>query len=303
MVAPRVVFGAGRYGRGPGGTIASVKSLSRDDMMAAHGEIFRPQGAVLVITGDIAPDKAFAFAEKTFGSWSAAGPERPAAPPVAPATPSVTVIDLPGAGQASVAIAGPSIKRSDPAFYAVEVANGVLGGGYSSRLNLEIRVKRGLSYGAGSRVDEHRDAGVFLASAQTKNESAAEVADLLIDETKALQTAPVAPDELESRKAALVGGFGRQVETSAGLANLLTDYAIFGVPLAEIGQFTQKTEAVTPAEAHTGAKDLVDPKQLSLIIVGDAKLFVETLKAKFPNTVIIPASQLDLDRTDLIQPH
>jgi len=213
------------------------------------------------------------------------------------------VIDLPGAGQASVAIAGPSIKRSDPDYYKVEVANGVLGGGYSSRLNLEIRVKRGLSYGAGSRIDERRDAGVFIASAQTKNESAAEVADLLIDEAKGLRSAPIAPGELEPRKAALIGGFGRGVETSAGLASVLTDYAIFGVPLSEIGRFTEKTQAVTPADASAGAAAMVDPSQLSLIIVGDAKLFAEKLKAKYPKAVIIPASQLDLDRTDLMRPH
>jgi zinc protease len=221
---------------------------------------------------------------------------------VSPAAASVTVIDLPGAGQASVAIVSPSIKRSDPDFYKVEVANGILGGGYSARLNEEIRVKRGLSYGAGSRVDERRDAGVFLASAQTKNESAAEVAQLLVDEAKQLSSAPIAPEELEPRKAALIGGFGRQVETSAGLANLLTDYAIFGVPLAEIGRFTDKTQAVTPAEARAGASELFDQSRLSLIVVGDAKLFADKLKAKFPNAVIIPAAQLDLDRADLTKP-
>ena len=303
MVAPRVVFGDGRYGRGSGGTIASVKSLTRADVVEAHDALYRPDGAVLVITGDIAPEKAFALASKTFGAWRATGPKRPTGTAVSPATPSVTVIDLPGAGQASVAIAGPSIKRSDPDYYKVEVANGVLGGGYSSRLNLEIRVKRGLSYGAGSRIDERRDAGVFIASAQTKNESAAEVADLLIDEAKGLRSAPIAPGELEPRKAALIGGFGRGVETSAGLASVLTDYAIFGVPLSEIGRFTEKTQAVTPADASAGAAAMVDPSQLSLIIVGDAKLFAEKLKAKYPKAVIIPASQLDLDRTDLMRPH
>jgi zinc protease len=302
MAASRVVFGDGRYGSGSGGTIASVKSLTREDMVAAHRDLYRPEGAVLVITGDIAPERAFALAEQTFGAWRATGPARATGAAVSPAAASVTVIDLPGAGQASVAIVSPSIKRSDPDFYKVEVANGILGGGYSARLNEEIRVKRGLSYGAGSRVDERRDAGVFLASAQTKNESAAEVAQLLVDEAKQLSSAPIAPEELEPRKAALIGGFGRQVETSAGLANLLTDYAIFGVPLAEIGRFTDKTQAVTPAEARAGASELFDQSRLSLIVVGDAKLFADKLKAKFPNAVIIPAAQLDLDRADLTKP-
>jgi zinc protease len=217
--------------------------------------------------------------------------------------PSVTVVDLPGSGQASVVIAAPSIKRSDPDFYKVEVANGVLGGGYSARLNEEIRVKRGLSYGAGSRVDERRFAGLFTASAQTKNESAAEVADLLLGQARNLGAQPIAASELEPRKAALIGGFGHEIETSAGLAGELTNYAIFGVPLEEIGRFTAKIGTVTPAEAQAAAGELVDPSRMSLIIVGDAKLFADKVKARFPNAVVIPAAKLDLDRADLIQPH
>ena len=303
MIEPRLVFGDGRYGAVAGGTSASVKSLTRDDLVHVYKGAFRPDGAVLVITGDIAPDQAFALADKAFGGWTAAGPAAQAPTSVAGLKPSVVVVDLPGSGQASVVITGRSIERSDPDYYKVEVANGVLGGGYSSRLNLEIRVKRGLSYGAGSRVDERRFAGMFTASAQTKNESAVEVADLLVDETRKLGADPIAPAELDTRKAALIGGFGREIETSAGLANLLTDYAIYGVPLDEIGRFTAKTAAVTPAEAQAAAARLADPSQLSLIIVGDAKLFADKLKAKYPNAVIIPAAQLDLDRADLIQPH
>ncbi len=302
MVAPRLVFGDGRYGAVAGGTAASVKSLTRDDLVGVYKAAFRPEGAVLVITGDIAPEQAFALAEKAFGGWTAGGPGTRAPATLAPEKPRVVVIDLPGAGQASVAIAGRSIERSDPDYYKVEVANGVLGGGYSSRLNLEIRVKRGLSYGANSRVDERRFGGLFTASASTKNESAVEVADLLIAQDKALGAEPIAPAELETRKAALIGGFGREIETSAGLANLLTDYAINGVPLDEIGRFTTKTAAVTPAEAQAAAAKLTDPARLSLIIVGDARLFADKLKARYPDAVIIPAAQLDLDRADLGRP-
>jgi zinc protease len=302
MIEPRLVFGDGRYGAVSGGTPASVKSLSRDDLLGVYKAAFRPAGAVLVITGDIAPDQAFALAEKNFGGWTSNSSAPPARALVPVVKPRIVVVDLPGAGQASVVIAGRSIERSDPNYYKVEVANGVLGGGYSARLNLEIRVKRGLSYGAGSRVDERRFSGLFSASAQTKNESAVEVADLLLDETRKLSADPIAPGELEPRKAALIGGFGRDIETSAGLAGVLTDYAIFGVPLDEIGRFTTKTAAVTPAEAQAAATELADPARLNLIIVGDASVFADKLKAKYPTAVIIPAAKLDLDRSDLLQP-
>jgi zinc protease len=299
LISPRVLFGEGEYGRVAGGTPASVKGLTRDDIVEAYKEAFQPAKAVLVITGDIAPDEAFALAERNFGGWKGEAAPAVRETRVAAAAPSVTVIDLPGAGQAAVVVAAPSIKRSDPAYYSVEVANGVLGGGYSARLNEEVRVKRGLSYGAGSHVDSRADGGVFSASAQTKNESAIEVADLLMDQVKKLGAEPIAAAELEPRKAAMIGGFGRELETSAGLAGLISDYAVYGVPLSEIAQVTGKTAAVTPAEAQAAATKAIDPATASLIIVGDAKLFADKLKAKYPNAVVIPAAELDLDRPDL----
>lgn len=300
LVASHAVFGDGYYGGVAGGTPSSVKTLSRKHVLEAYGRAFQPNRAVLVITGDIAPEDAFALAERNFGGWTGkTQTDNGEMRAVSPARPGVIAIDLPGSGQAAVLVAAPSIKRSDPDYYKVEVANGVLGGGYSARLNEEVRVKRGLSYGAGSRVTEMAKAGMFSASAQTKNESAVEVADLLMDQVRKLGAEPIAAAELEPRKASLIGGFGRELETSAGLAGLITDYAIYGVPLSELNQVTARTAAVTPEEARTAARGAIDPARASLIIVGDAKLFGDKLKAKYPDAVIIPAAELDLDSPTL----
>ncbi len=299
FVAPGAVFGTGLYGRTVGGTPSSVKGLTRADVTASYSRAFQPSKAILVITGDIAPAAAFALAQANFGAWKLDAVSSTSNAPVTPAAPSVTVVDLPGSGQAAVVVVAPSIARSNPDFYKVEVANGVLGGGYSARLNEEVRVKRGLSYGSNSRVDERASGGLFTASAQTKNESAVEVAQLLMSEAKKLGAEPIAASELEPRKAALIGGFGREVETSAGLAGLLTDYALYGVPLDEIGRFTAKTSAVTASEAQAAAVEAVDPAKASLIIVGDAKLFGPKLKEAYPNARIIEAADLDLDSPTL----
>src|SRR5207244_6651877 len=118
------------------------------------------------------------------------------AAPVASTPHRVVVIDMPEAGQAAVLVTRPGLRRLDPAYSIAQVTNSVLGGGYSSRLNEEIRIKRGLSYGAGSSFDLRRDIGPFVASAQTKNESAVQVADLMLGEMKKLTHAPVAYVEL-----------------------------------------------------------------------------------------------------------
>jgi zinc protease len=118
--------------------------------------------------------------------------------------------------QAAVVRVKPSIKRADPDYYSAIVANAALGSGFASRLNREISVKRGLSYGAGSSIDPRRDAGSFSASAQTKNESAVEVAEVMQTELQKLVSEPVKGEELKSRQAELTGRYARSLETNQG---------------------------------------------------------------------------------------
>jgi zinc protease len=300
LVLGPVVFGATPYGHPAAGTPLSLTKITPADLARQYGQTFRPDNAILTLTGDITPEQGIAAAERAFGDWS-----RPSAPPTprpAPAAPPrarVVVIDLPGTGQAAVVAAGRSIAYADPRLYAAQAANAVLGGGYSARLNEEVRVKRGLSYGAGSHLDPRRGAGLFVASAQTKNASAAEVADLILGQIKTLGQIPAPLQELDAREASLVGEFGRDTATSAGLASQLSTYALYGLDLDRLGLFTQRIQAITPADIPAGASALVDPSTLSLVIVGDAKLFLPALKAKYPKVEVVPASALDLDRASL----
>src|SRR5207248_6351495 len=142
------------------------------------------------------------------------------------------------------------LKRVDPNYSIAQVSNAVLGGGYSARLNKEIRIKRGLSYGAGSLFDLRRDIGPFVASAQTKNESAAEVAKLIVAELNKLAHEPVADVELTPRKASLIGNFGRSLESSEGLVGRLSFLALVGLPLAEINRYITGVQAVTSSQVQ-----------------------------------------------------
>ena len=303
FAAAPLVFGAGPYGHDEGGTPKSLKTISRADLQAAYAQAFRPSGAILVLTGDIEPEAGFALAEKTFGDWTSATAPPPfeTAPPPVPTKPRVLVIDLPAAGQAAVELAAPTIGRDDPRYYAVRAVNAVLGGGYSARLNEEVRVKRGLSYGAGSRIDARRGAGLFTASAQTKNASAAEVAGLLMDQAKTLGAEPIGADELTSRKASLTGAYGRAIETSAGLAGVLTSDALYGVDLKEVGLYPEKIDAIRPDQARAAAGVAIDPARASLIVVGDARQFIDKLKLRFPDARVIEAADLNLDDPSLTQ--
>ena len=300
FVANNVVMAGSPYGHVLGGSPASLKTIAIADAKAAHAAWYRPDNAVLVITGALSPEQAFALAERAFGGWKRPAAAMPAAPTGAlQAKPRLIVIDLPGAGQAAVSVALPGIKRSDPAYFPAVVANATLGVGYSSRLNQEIRIKRGLSYGAGSQVAARRLPGPIVAGAQTKNETAPEVVELVLAELDRLGAAATPAAELVTRKAVLTGGRGRALETTEGLAAVASAYAIQDVSLDEVKSYDADIQAVDPALVQAYAGRTLDPKTASVVVVGDAKLFLDKLRAKHPEVEVIAAKDLDLDSPTL----
>jgi zinc protease len=295
-----VTYAGTSFAHAAGGTPSSLKRLTRDDLVRFHQANWRPDRAILVLTGDITPDEGFALAVKALGAW----PRPPEPPPPAPgghldATPRNIAIDLPGVGQAAVTVTKPAVARTDPRFYQALVANTVLGGGYSARLNEDIRIKRGLSYGADSSLAARRTLGAFTASAQTRNDAAAEVADLIKADMAGLAAAPPAPEELTARKQSLIGEYGRGIATAAGLGQTLQNLALYGIDLTEAKTYTDKVEAVTPAEVQAFAADELKPGDASLIVVGDGKLFLPALKPKAPNLEVIPIAEFDPDNATL----
>ncbi|MEO7690503.1 MAG: pitrilysin family protein, partial [Sphingomonas sp.] len=302
LVAARAVFKDEAYGHALAGTPLSLKAITRADVRAAYAGTWRPEQASLILVGDITLVAARALAKRNFGNW-----EEPAGRiwavdtivTAAAASPRVIVVDMPDAGQAGVIVARPGIARNDPSFYPASVANTVLGGGYSSRLNQEIRIKRGLAYGAGSSLMARREPGAIAASTQTKNSTAPETVAIMIAEMKRLGVELVPASELEPRKATLIGDFGRGIETTGGIADALGTYVVEKVPLSQLKAFTSSVAAVDPAAVQAAAAKLLDPSQASIVVVGDAKLFVDALRKVYPELELIPASALNLDSETL----
>ena len=297
FVAARVVFGDSPYGHPISGTVESLKRISRDDIVKLHERFYRPDNAILVIGGDITPVSGFELATRYFGDWRKPETSLPAVSAAMTAQTNggrVVVIDKPDAGQAAVFLARTGINRKDADFFRGIVTNSVLSG-YSGRLNQEIRIKRGLSYGAASTLDTRRDVGPFLASAQTKNESGAQVAELLLGEINRLVTAPPADAELTPRKAVLIGNFSRNLETVGGLVNQVSLLALHGLSLDEINRYITNVQAITSADVQKFAGSKLDAKTSNIIIVGNAKLFMPALEKQFKDIEVIPVDQLDLN--------
>jgi zinc protease len=292
------------FGLGPYGSVASPKSveaLKAEDLLAFHQKHFRPDNALLVISGDVAEADGFALAEKFFGDWPKPNNPMGTDPDatMAAKAPSAVVVDLPKSGQAAVSFGMRGLARTDADYFPALVINSVLGGGYSARLNQEIRIKRGLSYGASSSLAARQAPGPIVALAQTRNDAAVQVVDLMTQEFAKLTQAEASAAELGARQANLIGSFGRDVETASGLSGQLATLAIFGLPLEKLQSYVADVAAVTPGQAKEVAARLYDPKKATLVVVGDGAVFFNALKKKRPDVQRIPIDKLNLDSATL----
>jgi zinc protease len=288
----QLAFGGSSYGHLANGDPRPSASITAADVARAAAGLFRPDRAVLVVTGGVDASAVFALAEHAFGDWRAAGPAPPAAAKLGAARAGrVVAIDVPGLEEATVTVAARSIPRTAPSYYAAELANALLGGGEASRLSMEVRVRRGLTYDASSELDEFGQAGLFTATSQTGAAHAPEVATLMMSQLKALAHDGPSSAELAARKADLIGEFYREAATSGGLADLLTDHLLYRVDLGEIGSYAARVGAVRTGEVKAAAAQLADPATADVVIVGDAKAFMPALRARFPHAQVIrPAS-------------
>ena len=300
LVAERLAYGAGPYGHPASGTPESLPRIGRDDLVAAQRRAFRPDNSVLILAGDITAEAGLTLARRHFGSWAAPAEPAPAPPVAAPARsgPTVAVVDMAKSGQAGVVVALPLPERSGSERAIGAVLNSVLGGGYSSRLNQEVRIKRGLSYGAGSSLDARREAALFRVAVQTKNESAAEVVGLVQAEIDRLMKEPIPADELAARKLTLIGGFSRSVETTAGLATAIRALVVANRSPSELKERIGQLEAVSAADLQRYAAANLGSAHRRLAVAGEASAFGAALKASEPGLVIVGQDALDLERSD-----
>lgn len=311
----------------PGGTPESIQAIDRSDLLEFYKDVYEPNNSILMFAGDISAARAVQIATRYFGMWK--GPsgrkeiiatmtEAPSTPPenVVPVDTqlSILILDLPKSGQASVNYlsvvdagrvdlesSSSSSGRSlvGKGYYPALVLNSLLGGGYSSRLNQEIRIKRGLSYGAGSNFAWRWDGANFAARAQTKDESAGVVAELMLAEIHRLVNETASEADLTPRKSVLTGGFGRSIETSSGLLGALSDLYTFELSTDELNDYTRKINNVTPDQLRDFARSNLTKGHF--VIAGDYSIFKDDLAKRFPNAKIevIKASEVDITKPDL----
>lgn len=296
-MAMRRVF----WGDTPFGSVAppaALKRITRHQVLSFHARQLLPDRTVLVLAGDVEPGQAAVLAQRYFGLWRP--PSEPAPAPVlkppAPIDAPLLLIDMPGSGQSSVLVSAPFAAEGDADRRIGQVASAVLGGGYSARLNQEVRIKRGLSYGAFSEAESQPSGGMLSARTQTHHPTAAQVLQLMRDEMRRLGDAPPTADELAARQATLVGSFARRLDTTLGLAMLVLGQKAQGRPLADLNRFVSDILAVTPEQVRDFARTHWQGDRLRAVIAGDLSAAGESLKAVGAGAQRVSLPDLDLER-------
>jgi zinc protease len=301
LVAQRTAFGDTPYGHPLAGTAETLASLDRAAVAAFHARFFRPDNATLILGGDISPDDAFALIERQFGSWQApATPLPPAPADGAPAPrPRVIIVDKPDAGRTALVAGRVGIARRAADYVAGVVTTAVLSG-YSGRLNQEVRVKRGLSYGASAQLIARRAPGLFLASTLVDHTRVAEATGVVLSTLAGLGAAAPSESELVTRKATVTGSFSRSIETIDGIAGVLGELALYDAPLDELATYMPQVESVTPDDVQAFAAAHMT-RDLFVVLVGDAQRFGDAIREVHADVATIPVAELDLGRADCMR--
>jgi len=260
-------------------TEASILGVTPAALRQAHALRFHPDRALLVITGRIAPKEAFRQAEAAFGDWKVAGAEAPETPAArTSATPAHVLIQRDGSVQSTLRLGRPAIAASHPDYVPAMLAGTVLGGGFSSRVNQNLREDKGYTYGANAGFSPSRMGGRVQAGADVRNEVTGASLEQFFHEFKRLADEPVPEQELLDTKRYVAGGYLISNQLQGAVAATLASNWLVGLPSDFLAGYVPKIREVNAGQVQAIARKYFDPKDQSIIVVGDGKAVAEQLR-------------------------
>jgi zinc protease len=280
VVSDRTLFGqAHPYGHSVDGIERSIGEMTAADVRACHDQMWRPNNASLVISGDLDLATLPAELERAFGAWQPRAVPASRPTPPFPTLPRLVLIDRPGAPQSIIRIVGPGEPRNSPDRPALGALNAILGGSFTSRLNFNLREQKGYTYGAGSSFGFYRRTGSFTARAAVFTEVTAPAVTEFLREIAAIREAPVTPIELTKARATLLGRVAEGLSTSGGLAAQYAELRLYGLPVDEPSRFVAALESATADDLLRLARRHLDAEKMAIVIVGDRSVIEAPLRA------------------------
>ena len=268
----------------------NLGKLTRADMVAYQGRLYTGKNLIVIASGDFDSADAAKSIAQVFGVVPAGTEYKWAAETPIPAGRRLLLIDKPDATQTYFNIGRPGLRRADPDRTTVLLINTLFGGRFTSMLNDELRVNTGLTYGARSYYDQHRDTGGVVISTYTRTETTEKAMDLALDVLNRLITKGVTADQLASAKAYVKGTYPPQhLETSDQTAAIVSDIELFGLNRGEVDDLFSRIDSVTVEQANAIAKKYYGGNDLVFAVMGNASKIRDTMKKYAPTVQEIAA--------------
>jgi zinc protease len=284
------------YGHPIIGDEASVRAVSNRDIKGFYETHYRPNNATLIAVGDVYPDALAGQLERAFARWESADvPPKlvMAAPPPQSRAPGIYIVDKPGAAQSVLVIGQVGPPRSTPDYFSLLLMNTMLGGQFTSRLNLNLREDKGYTYGARTIFDFRRGPGPFAVSTSVQTAVTKEAIEEILKELRGIRgEIPVTEAELLFSKQAIIRGFPRSFETPEQIANRLADVILYELPDDYFNRYISEVSSVTREDVLRVARRYLDPSEMVILIVGDRASIepgLRSLDAVGPSITILDA--------------
>ncbi|HET8654722.1 MAG TPA: pitrilysin family protein [Longimicrobiaceae bacterium] len=272
-MASRFVFSADSpFSRPLSGSEATLSGLTRSDVLDFHAAHYSPTGAAVVVAGEIEPSEVEASLSEVLADW--AGPSAVASRPSAEPRLSrreVFLVDRPGSVQSEIRVGQVGLPRATPDYFPVQVMNAILGGAFTSRLNLNLREERGFTYGVSSSFIMRREPGPFLVSTAVQTEVTAAALTEIFRELDALRTVAPKAAEVDDARNYLAGVFPLRLQTTDGVAGRLAELVMYDLPEDYFDIYRDRILAVGVDDVHRVARAHLQPERMAVVIVGDAE--------------------------------
>ncbi|MBZ5543884.1 MAG: insulinase family protein [Acidobacteriia bacterium] len=299
-VFDRLIFAGTPYSHPADGTPETVSQINQANLRGFHAQNYRPGNSILAVVGDVKDDEVSRLAEKSFGGWQGATGKRGGEPilPTATQEQRLVVIDKPDAVQTEIRAGNLAVRRASDDYYALTVANQVLGGPAANRHLKALRTRQGLTYGASSELVCQETAGDWVAKTSTRTAETIRSLNLVLEEMKRLHDDRVSGAELRTAQSYLIGHLALEFETSDDMASQMLELMVYHLPLDYWNRFPEEIQALGAENVSSVTRHYLDRDRSVIVLVGNAGAFKKELK-RFGIPVIIPLQDLDLASPDL----
>ena len=265
------------------GTEASVAALTRGDLVAFQRDWLRPDNATLIVTGDTTAAQVLPVLEKHFGSWQAAGSQRPSKALPAAARPDaarVFLVDKPGAVQSNILVGQVLASSSAPNRLETDTMNNVLGGTFTSRINMNLREDKHWSYGARSSLPDALGGRPWLLSAPVQTDKTVEaLREIQREIAEFVGARPATGEEIAKIRNRDVRALSGRYETNASVSSAIAEMITYGWPDDYVRTLKTRLEAQTDEVVRAAARESLDSGRMTWVVIGDLKTIEQPIRA------------------------